>query len=626
MSGINNFKKDLGRTSLLSCLIVFGLSACFSSNVVIKDPQPASLQFVQTGGEGNHGYLIDPSAERLVLAARYGQNDTVRYLLDGGMRVDARDSYGNTALIAAASSGNAELVALLLELGANIEARNNEEFSVLMGASVKGNFETVHQLLEANAQVDKMNNEGETALFLAVKYGHYRAAKVLLNSGAKPNLKNKIRANVYNSGFTPLMYAVTHGVTQRPVEWGSLAQVLLQNGADPNLANTHGDTAMVFARNRNAQSMMAILKRHGGKDGFAYGSLSLDEGLIKAIRLGDLHQVRFLLPSGANVNYVDRNGVTPLMAAAYENELDVLVLLVDGGAVVNFVTTGLRQFALSRSHAPLSERALIEAASRGDTALNVAVRKGNLLAAQFLLQQGARVDLANRHGEPPLLIAATAGNAELVKLLLANKAKPNTLEQDSRANRMALVKQAVGKNSVLIAATQKGHLDVAQLLVDAGAEINYRGFMGKTALFVAVERNRRSLVSYLVQQKADPNIPSLAGISPLMEASKMGNRRIVAGLLGAQANPNIIEQPDLGYSAETTDITGMTALMFAARSGHDDVIALLLDAGAERNIHNSDGKRAVDEAIDGGYDEIVQLLDGSAGANDNSSVSLFIVD
>lgn len=613
----------LGRASLASCFVVMMLGC--STKLAVVDPVPASLQFAETNEEKVYENLVDPSAERLVLAARYGQTDTVTYLLDGGMEVDARDAYANTALIAAASNGHSALVAQLLELGANIEAKNKEELSALMGASVKGHFEVVNQLIEAGAKVDGMNNDGETSLFLAVKYGHFRAAKVLLNSGAKPNITNTIRANVYNSGFSPLMYAVTYGVTTRPVEWNSMAEVLLQNGADPNLSNTHGDTAMVFARNKEDQQVVATLKRFGAKDGFAYSALSMDDALIKAIRLGDLHQVRFLLPSGANANFVDKNGITPLMAAAFENEVAALELLVDAGAEVNFVTTGLRQFALSKSHAPLSERALIEAASRGDTALNVAVRKGNLPAAEFLLDHEAKVGLANRLGEPPLLIAATEGNADLVKLLLSRDADENSLEQDSRANRMALVKQAVGRNSVLIAATQKGHLDVVQLLVEAGADINYRGFMGKTALHVAVERNRRNLVSYLSQQAADPNIASLAGITPLMEAAKMGNRYIVTSLLQAEANPNIIEQPDLGYASESSESTGMTALMFAARSGHDDVVSQLLQAGAERNIHNSDGKRALDEAVDAGYDEVVQLLDGSA-TDGSGAISLFAVD
>jgi len=624
MSYKKNLVLGVGRTSLASCLVLLGLSGCFSSKeVALDDPGPTSLQFVQTQGSENLDNLVDPSAERLVLAARYGQADTVKYLLDGGMQVDVRDAYGNTALIAAASNGQKELVDQLLAQGADIEARNDEELTALMGAAVKGHFEVVYKLVQSGAKVNELNNDGESALFLAVRYGHYRAAKVLLNAGANPNSKNTIRANVYNSGFTPLMYAVTKGSTKRDVAWDTIAQLLLDNGANPNLTNTHGDSAMVLARNKNDQGMMSLLSANGAKEGYAYSTLSLDDALIKAIRLGDLPQVRFLLPSGANANYVNKNGITPLMAAAFDNRLEILELLVDAGAEINFITNGLRQYALSKSHAPLRERELIEAASRGDTALNVAVRKGHLEAVAYLLGKGADIALANRIGEPPLLIAASEGEEDMVDMLLEKGADPNTVEQDggARANRLTLVKQAVGKNSVLIAATHKGHLGVVESLVKAGADVNYRGFMGKTALYVAVESNRRNIVTYLAQQKSDPNITALNGISPLMEAAKMGNQRIVATLLDANANPNIIESSELGYVAESTDSTGMTALMFAARGGFEEVVGMLLQAGAERNIHNSDGKRALDEAVAGGYDEVVQLLDGSAGAKNKTSIS-----
>ncbi len=632
----NNALK-LSRLVLLTA-IAAGVSGCGGKQMAIKPaersvvavavakpaPVPQSV-IAEPVVPVSESYLVDPSPERLVLAARYGQSKDVSYLLDGGMAVDARDAYGNTALIAAASNGQAEIVALLLARGAEINATNNEELTALMAAAVKGYFELAHKLIGLGAEVNAKNNDAETALSMAVKYGHYKAVKVLLKGGANPNLANSLPANVSNSGYTPLMYTATSGLARQPVDWAAMAQLLTANGADPNLSSRHGDVALNLARSSGNAEVVEVLKQAGAKDDKVYVGMNLDETLLKAAGLGDYIKVKQVLANGANPDFSGKNGVTPLLAAAYAGSSASLKMLIAADVDVNFVPSGLRQFALSKSHAPLNQLELMEAASRGETALNAAVRQGHLKEAYFLLSNGARIDLANRHGETPLFVAVAAGNMEMVKMLLENGADPNSIEQDNRRNRLALAKHAMGKNSVLITAVQKGYLAVVKLLVEAGADVDYRGFMGETAIYVAVENGRRKQLQYLLDAKADVNIVSLAGISPLMEAARLGNKRILADLLIAGADVNVIERPELGYASDTQggSSSGMTALMLAARGGHDDVIEQLLQAGVEINIHNTSGEDAQAIARAAGYDEIVEML--LPGARHNS-VTLSTVD
>lgn len=629
--------KPLRLTAILLCsgVLSLGLTACSGSQTAsIKPaepaleattPPPASVQ-QQTVEEATDSLLVDPSPERLVLGARYGQTDAVTYLLDGGMDVDAKDAYGNTALIAAASNGRKQMVLLLLSRGADVNEVNNKDLTALMGAAVNGDYRLAHQLIKVGAAVNARNNEGETALHMAVQYGHYNAAKVLLNGGANPNLRNSVRANFDNSGFTPLMYAATHGLTREPVDWAAMAQLLVQNGADPNLTSNHGEAALNYARQADDAKLIAVLKQAGAKDEQVYAGLDADESLLKAARSGDVIKVEQLLSDGsADPNSANKNGILPLLAAAYEGHPDTLKALVEGGAEINFVPAGLSQFALSKSHAPLSERELMEAAARGDSALHAAVRQGHQDIARFLLEHGAKVGLVNRHGKTPLLVAADVGDVQVVRLLLEHGADPNAQEQDNRRNRLAMAKQSMGRDSVLIVAVAKGHEGVARALIEAGADVNYRGFMGKTPLYVAVENGRRNLVQSLLAQDADVNIESLAGLSPLMEAAKTGNHRIVADLLDHNANVNAIEAPELGYAREDQAGTGMTALMFAARGGHHKVVAQLLQAGAQTNIHNSNGESARDMAAGAGYDDIVQLLSPASGL-DSVTLNAIIED
>ncbi len=560
---------------------------------------------------------VDATPDRFVQAARYGREDTFNYLLEAGMPVDAQNAYGDTALIGAISGGKAFIANRLIKLGANVNVANKLGITPLMSAATRGDYQMMHTLISEGADVNITNNQGETALFMAVQYGHFSAVRVLLNAAAKVNIKNTVRANEQNSGFTPLMYAVTHGLTTESVDWPGMVRLLLNGGADPNITNTHAESALVFAQNLKDDSIVSILLQAGAKDTQAFAGLGVDDALIKAARMGHLYKAEVVLDSGANANYVNRDGVTPLLAAAYEGHFDLVKLLIKKKAEVNYVPLGLRQYAMSKSHAPLSIRDLMAAASRGDTALIAAVRRGHYDIAEFLLSKDAQVDLPNRHGELSIFVAAGNGDTKLLQLLLDYEADPNATESDNRSNQLSLAKGTMGRDSVLMRAVQRGHQEVAHMLVEVGADVNYRGFMGKTALYDAVINGRLNIVNYLIDNGADVNIGSYAGITPLMEAAKMGNVQLVSKLIETGGNVNAIERPELGFTNQGDGSSGMTALMFASRGGHLDVVTALLSARAQATVRNANGRLAVDEARENGYEEVARLL------GDSGTVTLY---
>lgn len=605
------------------------LAACASSNpkALVQPPAPVAQPHEAVSvivapavkvSESASG-AVDVTPDRLVSAARYGQTGVVNYLLDAGVPVNARNAYGDTPLIAAAGNGHLALVEMLLKRGADINSANGLGISPLMSAAARGDYQLVHTLISEGAEVDALNSQGETAIFMAVQYGHLSAVRVLLNAAAKLNIKNTVRVNESNSGFTPLMYAATHGLTRDPVDWPAMVKLLLNGGADPNITNAHAESALVFAHNQKDSAIVSILLQAGAKDTQAYAGLNVDDALIKAARLGNTYMAEQVLDGGANVNYIDDSGVTPLLAAAYEGHLKLVKMLLKKAADVNFVTLGLRQFAMSKSHAPLNIRDLMAAASRGDTALIAAGRRGHIRVVEYLLERGAQIDLPNRHGEVVVFVAAANGDNELLRLLLDNGADANAAEFDNRSNQLSLAKSTMGRDSVLMRAVQRGHLDVARTLVDAGADVNYRGFMGKTALYNAVENGRLNIVQYLISQNANVNTASFAGITPLMEAAKTGSLRLTEVLIDTDANVNAIERPELGFTNQGDGSAGMTALMFASRGGHREVVEALLAAHAQVTVRNANGKLAVDEARDSGYEGIARLLSGAPGG----AVSLF---
>jgi ankyrin repeat protein len=117
-----------------------------------------------------------------------------------------------------------------------------------------------------------------------------------------------------------------------------------------------------------------------------------------------------------------------------------------------------------------------------------AIKRGEVQRVLDLLERGINVDSRDRHGQTALMLAAHAGNRELVELLIAHRASLN-----------ATAKYGL---SALMLAIVAGHAEIARLLADAGTDLSLRGsgapgFAGKTAYDLAVERDIRELFTVL---------------------------------------------------------------------------------------------------------------------------------
>ena len=141
----------------------------------------------------------------------------------------------------------------------------------------------------------------------------------------------------------------------------------------------------------------------------------------------------------------------------------------------------------------LQKRKVIkELGSFDEVALWKAIRKGNILMAETLLNSGISADCRDEVGQTGLMIASEMNRIEMVKLLITHKA---TLDLSNQHNTTALM---------LVA--KAGHTDVARLLLDAGAEVDRRNRDGQTSLVLAIQAGNTGVVRYLLNAKADPNM------------------------------------------------------------------------------------------------------------------------
>jgi ankyrin repeat protein len=552
----------------------------------------------------------DPlSPTRLVLVSRYGHEREVIYLLQSKVDVNARDKFGGTALMAAAEGGHENIVKILIGANADVNLKSTDNLTALMAAASRGSVPIIKALLAAGAKVDEKDSIGETPLFYAVKLARRDAVRVLLDAGADPNIKNTNSVKASNSGYTPLMYTAERGPSGVAGDWAGIAKMLIDKGARTNERNNHGFSALSIAQRRGDLTLVSVLQAAGAREERSYTSLTDDAALIKAARIGDLEKVKTLLSLGASPDVRDDGGVTPLLAATYEGNLQIVQALVEAGAKINQVPQGLREWAFNASRAPITDRPLMEVASHGDAALIVAIRRAHMPVVEYLLSKGAEPTIANNLGETPIFVAAVEGHGAAIKALLKKGVDPNTLETEKLTVSMTNKLQGMGRNTPLIAAAQGGSAEAVKALIDGGADVNHRGFLDKTALLWAVERGFTNVAEVLLVNKADPNANDTGGLTPLMMAARSGNGRLTSMLLERKADPNRIERADYpGEGGKAFGTSGMTALIYAARGGHADIVKMLIDAKANVNAITDGGDTAIKAASNNGYTQIVDAL------------------
>jgi len=376
----------------------------------------------------------------LVWAASRNDVKMVDLLLQAGADVKSANEFGATALYAAAQHSDSALAIKLLAAGADANAALLSGETPLMEASRRGNLETVRALLGAKANANaKENNYGHTALMAAISQKHARVVRELLALGADPNLGAK-------SGFTPLMYAAQQGDT-------NISKILLDAKGNPNQAQPQfGMTPLIIASAMVHMDAVDLLLANGADPNVAnwrgYSPLLLvvrdsDHGIDFKGRENIVRVVNALLKAGANPNFrlkqegkpsqtiteVDLNGASALGLAAEVNNTEAIRALLDAGADPNIPTEqGTTALILAsgagtdiqRMRSPEERDAALETAKLlverggvdvkiagqfGWTALHAATYQGLGDLIQYLVSKGADIDQKDQFGQTPLSIA-----------------------------------------------------------------------------------------------------------------------------------------------------------------------------------------------------------------------------
>jgi ankyrin repeat protein len=260
------------------------------------------------------GFLLCSSCAKtfpLIRAATLGDLPEVKRLAAKGAEVNAKDYYGDTALIQASYNGHVEVVQALLSKGAEVNGKTNDGDTALMWASSSSHVEVVQALLSKGAEVNGKNNDGDTALMWASPSSHVEVVQALLSKGAEVNGKS-------DDGDTALMRASSSGHVE-------VVQALLSKGAEVNAKNIEGNTALMRASsNGHVEVVQALLSKDAEVNAKNHYN---DTALMFASSNGHVEVVQALLSKGAEVNAINNDGNTAVMFATFNSHLEVLKLL-----------------------------------------------------------------------------------------------------------------------------------------------------------------------------------------------------------------------------------------------------------------------------------------------------------
>lgn len=203
------------------------------------------------GREESRGAEDPELGTALVEAAARGDVDEVRRLLDAGAPREHRDASGRTALLAAAHENHVAVATALVEEGADVNAKDQLQDSPFLYAAAEGRLEILRLTLANGADLQSVNRFGGTGLIPAAERGFVEVVRLLLDE------TDVDVDHVNNLGWTALLEAIILG--DGGPEHTEVVRLLLDAGADPNLADGGGIRPLAHAREAGRDEIERLL-------------------------------------------------------------------------------------------------------------------------------------------------------------------------------------------------------------------------------------------------------------------------------------------------------------------------------------------------------------------------------
>jgi ankyrin repeat protein len=465
-----------------------------------------------------------------------------------------------TRLMSLALFVDVDRVSLLLKVGADVNAADTDGMTPLSLSCAGGHVDVVRLLLLGSVDVTAEGRDGRTALHHASIGGHLDVVRLLLTV-KEVNVAARDRRS-----WTPLHHAECYG-------HHAITELLVKKVACLDWGDGKGNTVLDWAVEEDDLDSVRRL--------VALGATVSDENIFHlqdACIAGNVELVRALLverekddEKQRGIDQEDRRGWTPLLHAEHHGHRAIVELLAKAGARMDWWDPD------------------------GKTVLDWAIDEGDEASVRRLVGLGAAVS-----GEYifHLQDASIAGNVELVRLLLELGADVNASDYDRGW-------------TPLLYAEHNGHIDVTEVLVGAGAYIDWRGEKdGRSVLDWAIERDDVASIRRLVGLGATIRKVDGQYWTPLHMACIGGHTRAVRALLELGADVDATG----GGSWEEDGFSGHTALHIICERGFAETARALIERGADAAARDEDGNTPLELAVRNGNTETAAVVEEAVKA------------
>jgi ankyrin repeat protein len=497
--------------------------------------------------------------------------------------------------------GSREMLELLLTNRADINARGTWGKSALHFAANRGDAGIVEFLLKNKADANARDDDGLTPIIQAIR--SVEVIKLLLAYGADINAH----------GGRNTLYSQAIG---NPEQAGAgVIQLILTNGADVAISGEEGiSQAVLFHNDTNLLKMLVPYYANSTNPAampLLHGALELaidnerqamasaivaaciqlqSNQLHKAVALGDTATIRSILVTNPTaVNGRGFFGWTPLHLAAITGQGQIAATLISNGAGVNAqddISNTPLLWAAYFGYPEVVALLLDQKASMdiqgntefnsgnfggNDTPLDLAIQQGYTSIATMLITNGASLGPHKYYADTPLHLAVSKGNAELVALLLSHGANVNARSQASWSFPLTSLDIAVKGSSP----------ETVQLLLTNGARLETQqrtrdSHTNATLFHLWVAGGNTNIANLLLAAGCDPNAVNGDGQTPLHLAA--GSQAAARWLLNHKVDVN------------AKDKNGQTPLHLIVTTGNTNTIGQLLDYKADVDATNNHGQ------------------------------------
>jgi uncharacterized protein len=509
----------------------FGASTSPVADAAMNGDRPALQSLVQQKADVNAAQADGATA--IQWAAYRDDLEMADVLIGAGADIKLANREGATPLYLASVHGSAPMIEKLLKAGADPNQLGPQGETPLMLAARTGNLDAIRTLLDHHADVNAKDKlRGTTALMWATEQSHPEAVKLLVERGAtvgaqsefdsrnaRNNLANTVKQRLHSSfgvlgkrgpgndgtpalpegAAAPKTTAPKHEAPVAPTGERAVASkdapATQPNGEDeiaaffrrPAKKDGGGLTPLVYAARENCIECAKTLVEAGAdvNQRTFYGWTPL----LVATQNRHYQLAQFFLEHGANPNTANNGGWTPLYLATDNrnieggdypvrapdmDHLDFIKLLIAKGANVNARICGVESTPeectgdSTETRTNFTMQWLFE---DGATPFLRAAQSGDVELMKLLLAHGADPKIFTAHNVTPLAVASGIGwvegvtyewspeeNLEAIKMCLELGIDPNVPDDEGR--------------TALHGAAHKGRLDVIQMLVDHGANLN----------------------------------------------------------------------------------------------------------------------------------------------------------